>query len=436
MPEFRLIKTKLNTLNKIQFVLQEDTSEIIPELATASHDQYIKEVQLILDPDGCLVYPQSLYIMSKLRGRNAVKNTKTHEQAMLLYTRWLNLVGMSYTDLTEYEEEGAPWQFSTFLLENIRKVNPDGSTTEAAYSVNTARAYMGVVLNFYSWLINNRYLPLSKDKVVCSFFDVKTNSGQPQHDILAHTNSGRGHYVQTNSILRRFPRTESTSTDKKLKPMTVEDEAIFDQYVNRLEKPFPLMFWLAKATGLRAYELATFPAAKISEFAYEVLEKVQFHISPDNGCHTKFSKPRTIEIPVDIFSELEAYYYSNERMENLEKCELYHEPLFPSNKGRPYATNTLSKQFEKLRELIRTDHPYWYYREHDLRSTFATSWMKNESEKRVVSYDFLIDELADLMGHKNTSTTEKYVNYLNRRKSQLAVAKKKNNLIQGLQNNG
>jgi hypothetical protein len=42
-----------------------------------------------------------------------------------------------------------------------------------------------------------------------------------------------------------------------------------------------------------------------------------------------------------------------------------------------------------------------------------------------------MDELADLMGHNSTVTTEKYVKYLNRRKSQLAVAKKKNNRIQG-----
>ena len=44
----------------------------------------------------------------------------------------------------------------------------------------------------------------------------------------------------------------------------IYDESIFDQYVENLEKPFPLMFRLAKATGLRIYELATFPAAKIT----------------------------------------------------------------------------------------------------------------------------------------------------------------------------
>ncbi len=431
MSDFRLIKTEINTLSKIQFVVEDGTGEIVPQLITGDHKQYIREVQLLLDPDGYLVYPQSLYIMSKLRGEAKVKDTKTHEQAMLLFTRWLDLTGMAYTDLTEYEEEGVPWQFATFLLENIRKINPDGSASDGMYSINTARAYMGVVINFYGWLMYNRYMEISDDKVVCTFFNHTIKAKQPQHDMLAHIKSGSIH-IQMNSILKRFPKIESTPADKKLKPLSPGDESIFDQYVEKLEKPFPLMFRLAKTTGLRIYEIATFPATKINEIIYDSLEEVPFYISSDNGCHTKFDTPRTIEIPIDIFSELEAYYYSNERMEYLKKCELEHEPLFLSNKGKPYANNTLATHFGKLRNAIRADHPHWYYRVHDLRSTFATNWMETEKEKRrVSSYEFLMDELAELMGHKSTSSTEKYVKYLNRRKSQLAVAKRKNNLIQG-----
>ena len=430
MSDFRLVKTEINTLSKIQFVVEDGTGEIVPQLITGDHKQYIRAVQLLLDPDGCLVYPQSLYIMSKLRGEGRVKNTKTHEQAMLLFTRWLDLAGMIYTDLTEYEEEGAPWQFATFLLENIRKIKTDGSESDGMYSINTARAYMGVVINFYGWLMYNRYMEISDDKVVCTFFKHTIKAKQSQHDMLAHIKSGSID-IQMNSILKRFPKVESTPADKKLKPLSPDDESIFDQYVENLEKPFPLMFRLAKATGLRIYELATFPAAKINEIIYDKLEEASFLISADNGCHTKFSKPRTIEIPTDIFSELEAYYYSNERTKYLTKCVLEHEPLFLSNKGKPYADNTLATHFGKLRNAIRADHPHWYYRVHDLRSTFATNWMEAETAKRGVSrYEFLMDELADLMGHESTATTEKYVKYLNRRKSQLAVAKKKNNRIQ------
>jgi integrase len=357
MSDFRLIKTEINTLNKIEFVVEENTGEIVPQLITGDYKQYIRKVQLLLDPDGCLVYPQSLYIMSKLRGESSVKNTKTHEQAMLLFTRWLDLTGVLYTDLSEYEEEGAPWQFATFLLENIRKINPDGSESDGMYSINTARAYMGVVINFYGWLMYNRYMEISDDKVVCTFFNHSIKAKQSQHDMLAHTKSGSID-IQMNSILKRFPKIESTPADKKLKPLSPDDEFIFDLYVENLEKPFPLMFRLAKWTGLRIYELATFPGAKINEIIYDGLEDVQFHISPDNGCHTKFSKPRTIEIPTDIFSELEAYYYSNERMESLKKCELEHEPLFLSNKGKAYADNTLATHFGKLRKAIRDDHPH------------------------------------------------------------------------------
>ncbi len=73
----------------------------------------------------------------------------------------------------------------------------------------------------------------------------------------------------------------------------------------------------------------------------------------------------------------------------------------------------------------------WYYRIHDLRSTFATHWLWQESQKRSVGYDFLMDELAELMGHASTSTTEKYIKFMNQLDDQINMAKAKNRKING-----
>ena len=40
-----------------------------------------------------------------------------------------------------------------------------------------------------------------------------------------------------------------------------------------------------------------------------------------------------------------------------------------------------------------------------------------------------MDELAELMGHKDTSTTEKYIQFMNKFDEQLRVAQSKNNKI-------
>jgi len=105
--------------------------------------------------------------------------------------------------------------------------------------------------------------------------------------------------------------------------------------------------------------------------------------------------------------------------------------LFISNKGITYSTNTLEKHFNTLRQLIRIEHPAWYYRVHDLRSTFATNWLREQAAERDVSYDFLMDELTELMGHSDPSMTAKYVKFMNEEASQRSAAKRKNNKLNG-----
>jgi integrase len=62
----------------------------------------------------------------------------------------------------------------------------------------------------------------------------------------------------------------------------------------------------------------------------------------------------------------------------------------------------------------------------DLRSTFATHWLLREADSRMMIFDLLISELADLMGHNSTHTTQKYINFMNSVTAKLEFAKRKN----------
>ncbi|MGR6841581.1 tyrosine-type recombinase/integrase, partial [Aliivibrio wodanis] len=144
--------------------------------------------------------------------------------------------------------------------------------------------------------------------------------------------------------------------------------------------------------------------------------------------------------PIALYEELEVYKECNQRQKNLtrrkEQIDSQEELdttdyLFVSNKGRPYTENTLEVHFGVLKKRIRAIEPGWYYRIHDLRSTFATHWLWSESQKRQVAYDFLMDELKELMGHSSTSITEKYIKFINKLDDQLRVAISKNNKING-----
>ncbi|MDY7586788.1 site-specific integrase [Vibrio tarriae] len=446
--DFRLLEIEIDTLAKIK--LTEQINDNTGEVAiTASLDpsllkSRIKKTKIILSPEGAVVYPQSLYLVSKLRGEGKIQDTTTIAKALLMFTRFLYSThhtqlnedgneipaeNLTYKSLSRYEEEGAPWRFAEFLIENCRHRQSDG---DEALSLTTARTYMGAVIGFYKWMQKYGYLKNDDDHIVTHFSKgISLHCEYDQHDMLAHTKSNARREYEISNIMKMFPRSESTPAHKKLKPMLPEHLSLFNEYIDRLPKPFSLMFRLAVKTGTRIEELTHFPAHNIGEIDVSELDVVPIRLT-----ETKGNKPRTIEIPLYLYEELEQYKYNNQRALNKLKREQLTEPeivnyLFISNKGKPYSENTLEKHFYKLREMIQEVDPAWYYRVHDCRSTFATQWLLTESKLREVSYEFLIDELSELMGHASTKTTEKYIKFMNSYKSQINVAKYKNNKLNG-----
>lgn len=450
--DFWLLDIEVDTLAKLKITgkINEDTGEAVltPHLDQSNLEDHHKKTKIIIAPDGSVVYPQSLYLVSKLRGDGKVKDTNSIAKALLLFTRFLDSTHSSqededgneipaecltYKSLSKNEEEGAPWRFAEFLIENCRHRQSNG---DEALSVNTARTYMGAVIGFYKWMQKYGYLKNDNDHIVSHFTKgAYYETGNNQHDMLAHTRSGTKRVYEISNIMKIFPRSDSTPAHKKLKPMLQDHLELFDDHVERLPKPFPLMFKLLLNVGLRIEELTHFPAHDIGEVDYSDLDVVPLHITV-----TKGGKPRTVEVPIEIYEELERYKYSRQREKNLSKRQQVVESgqkldatdyLFISNKGKPYTENTLEKHFSALRKMVQEIEPTWYYRVHDCRSTFATHWLWNESQTRNVSYEFLMDELAELMGHTSTQTTEKYIKFMNKRESQLSAAKRKNNKLNG-----
>ncbi|RTR38929.1 site-specific integrase [Shewanella canadensis] len=448
--DYQLLSIEVDTLAKLQVSesINTDSGEVTysPYLSPSKLQSYSKKTDIIIAPDGSVVYPQSLYLVSKLRGKGAVKDTDSIAKGLLAYTRYLDSTHyprfdddgneipteyLTYKSLTKYEEEGAPWRFAEHLLANCRA--KQNSTGDEAYSLATARSYMGAVIGFYKWMYRHGYLKNDDEHVLTHFTTVEIYEGINQHDMLAHTQSGSKRVYEMSNIMKMFPKNDKTPADKKLKPMTFEQKALFNQHIDTLPKPISLMLRLCEESGLRVEEATHFPAHNIGNKDFSELDVVPVHIT-----RTKGSKPRIVEIPIELYEELEQYKESKQRQKHLVKrkelidskeevdCTDY---LFVSNKGRPYTENTVEVHFGVLRRLIQTIEPTWYYRVHDLRSTFATHWLWSESQKRHVAYDFLMDELAELMGHASTATTEKYIKFMNKFDEQLRVAKSKNNKI-------
>ncbi|MEH0672135.1 site-specific integrase [Vibrio owensii] len=450
--DYQLLSIEVDTLAKLQISTNIDTEsgevKHSPYLSPSNLESRLKKTDIIIAPDGTVVYPQSLYLVSKLRGEGKVKDTGSIAKGLLAFTRYLDSTHYSqidedgneippeyltYKTLSRYEEEGAPWQFAEFLLANCNNI--EGANGDEAFSLSTARSYMSAVIGFYKWMQKYGYIKNDDRNVVTHYTTGTVHQELNQHDMLAHTKPGSKRTYETSNIMKMFPKKENTPAHKKLKPMHPEHKALFNEHVNSLPKATGLIFQLCVEAGLRIDEAIHFPAHDIGKADYSDLDAVPVKIT-----RTKGSKERSVEIPIELYEELEIYKESNARLTNLNKRnELVQsgevldtvEYLFISNKGTPYSGNTLETHFSNLRKQIREVDSSWYYRIHDLRSTFATHWLWQESQKRAVGYDFLMDELAELMGHASTSTTEKYIKFMNKLDDQINMAKVKNRKING-----
>ncbi|CAH7023555.1 MutL protein [Vibrio coralliirubri] len=450
--DYRLLSIEVDTLAKLKISKSTNTESgevtYSPCLSPSNLKSRLKKTDIIIAPDGTIVYPQSLYLVFKLRGEAAVKDTGSIAKGLLAFTRYLDSTHhyqtdqygveiprehLTYKTLFKYEEEGSPWQFSEFLLANCNNI--EGANGDEAFSLSTARSYMSAVIGFYKWMQKYGYIKNDEQNVVTHYTTGTVHQELNQHDMLAHTKSSSERTYETSNIMRRFPKKENTPAHKKLKPMPPEHKALFNQHVTSLPKSTELIFRLCGEVGLRIDEAIHFPDHNIGKADYSDLDAVPIKIT-----HTKGSKERTIEIPIALYEELEIYKESHARLKNLNKRNgLVQsskvldtiEYLFLSNKGTPYSINTLETHFSNLRKQIREVDSFWYYRIHDLRSTFATHWLWNESKERDVGYDYLMGELALLMGHESTSTTEKYIKYMNKLGDQISMAKAKNRKING-----
>lgn len=446
--ENRKLKVVVNP--KTLVTVDEESGEIIAELQKSIKAK-TKLLTIIVDPHGKPLYPHNFYLNDLLKKGN--KNTTTAAQALLAFTRYITSIDLTYRSVTDDPEESPAWYFADYLLDTLTVADPVTGEYEDrnGYLLSTARTYIGEVINFYKWLHRENILPINdKHKSLDFKYVTITRNADHNHDLLSHIKGTKHQVAQTTSLMQRFPKNQSTPPWMKLKPLKPEDRKLFERFCDEQKgagEVKALMCRLAMLTGVRMQELVTLPEEKIVLPLDDI--PIPFTISPANGCETKFGKQRNIEIPYELMMELFEYKVSEAREENLRKAGIeldvndlqipierndddlvqvtkLHGRLFVSDKGKPYAKNTIQSFLSEARRHIRKAYPNWYYRPHDLRATFATYWLGEEATGRKVLFDYLMQELAVLMGHESTATTQKYIDFMSAKNVKIEHSAMKN----------
>ncbi|MEM5553092.1 site-specific integrase [Pseudoalteromonas neustonica] len=395
-------------------------------------------------PSGALVFPALIFMRSLASQTKDQKTLTTHAQALLLFYRWMRLNNRNIYDCFRDKENGVVYQFRDYLLENVKREVYDNNLKEViikgSYTASTCKAYVRTIIRFFSKLHHERIIQFSHDFVPFEFYFKRIPKKQQRshHDKLSHI---KDHYstvvVETTELTKPFGQVQPIPSHHKLEPMLEDQKQTFYEYLNVYDSGFEhpdeiknLMLYLATETGLRLEELVTFPASQIrlpSPGENTVSVKISELL---NGCLTKFNKERTIEVPSKLMDKLFQYLTSNARSNAIKGAAFRHNVLFvkPSD-GMPYATNTIQKHFEKLRGHIRIKNSDWYFTVHDMRATFATDWLYEQHTKRKVLFEILLDELKEIMGHEDTSSTEKYIKYMEDDQCWHEFSTRKNNYI-------
>ena len=393
-----------------------DSGEIEPHGVARSDKKPVDLYQLV-DTEGNLIYPQNLFLTYVARNR---QSASTISQGLLMFTRWLQVTNRSYRDIYADPEEGVAWKFAEFLVRSIRsKDNEEIATIE----VSTAKTYMRVIVNFYKWL-NREGILLWSNKMKPFDFTYKRvarSKNRSEIDMLSHTKRNSEIVVQSATVMNIFPKGSRTPPHRKLKPLPDDQLDILTSYINNKSYSLRerLMIQLGYSGGLRVEEVVSLNEGAV--YQPQLGEKeCKLSLLVTAGMDLKGDVSRTTIIPAALMSDLFDYKISSQRHFIINKLSANQDDgspletrLFLSvyTKTGAISKNTLQSYWSDLRSLIQIKHKDWYYKFHDLRSTFATNWLLTVTINGSLSVDFYFNELKSLLGHSESTDTMKYINF-------------------------
>lgn len=388
--------------------------EIEPYAPSRSKKKENKLPQIVTSL-GKLVYPQNLYLTVYARKTQSIA---TRAQALLMFTRWLDLTDKSYRDVFADPSDGVGCEFADFLVRCVIGDHEAG----LKLALSTAKTYMRFVVDFYKWM-NREGVLVWSDKVKPFEFTLKRipRKSNKNVDMLSHTKRNYEIVVQTTSVMNKFPRSAKVPPHKKLKPLPEYELEVLDTYINRVEFSVRnrLMIELAYKGGLRIKEVASLNEGAIYQPSLGEVE-CELALNTSNGVQTKNDLSRVTKIPASLMTLLYDYKISEGRQSivdslgTLSEGSQFEPRLFLSNRTllgsiRP---NTIQGIWSDLRSEIRLVHTTWYYKFHDLRATFATDFLLQKVRDSDLPLDFFFSELKSLMGHSESTDTMVYINFL------------------------
>ncbi|MEZ9916782.1 tyrosine-type recombinase/integrase [Vibrio breoganii] len=382
----------------------------------------------LFNGDGSFNHEANSYLFYQKAVKDA-KDLNPCAQALYAYYQFLEDENLAWDTFPPVKRLKPTYLFRSHLLKQIKKSN-------LAHS--TASVRMNQIANYYKWLMHDGYLKIRNEKEApfkMEFVSIQS-TGMLTHVSPTFT-------VETSDLRIKVPKDADSSNIRPLTPLSQDDLSILTSYLPFASEELRLQVLISIDAGLRIQEIATLTldALDIAKPLAESEHRYEITVSPHlNGVQTKYGKERTIEVSKTLLNELVAYRTSNRRLKRanklsakLDKLEkstkglshkmvetfefcLNHEPLFISEQGNPVSAKSIAARWSELRKKIKQAHPTFEHRFHDYRSTYGTYRLNDLLEAGLPVVESM-ELLMAWMGHKNESTTWKYLRYLKRKEA-------------------
>lgn len=311
---------------------------------------------------------------------------------------WQEVLAVADSDKAKY---WLPvYRFRKYLIQRIER-NEIGR--------DTANLYMNHIRQFYEWAFRQRRIEKIPFEYKTKVIKKKRKDGDIDFLFNMSYAEDRGIVVTTTDLLIPKKYKQKIFNSNELSPyIRSELELLYSSH--ELTKPTSkLWVELAHLCGLRADEVANFPASKVKGTDLDMSEL--FHVEIKG----KYDKYRTIMVSRQLMVRLWEHSNSPERQHRLAKWQFEHgdtsnAPLFLNRSGKPILAASIGNVITKVRAELKERGDTLDRDFHDLRSTFATN-LARFMLKKDLPLGFIQYKLMQLLGHSNFSTTQKYLNF-------------------------
>jgi integrase len=381
---------------------------------------------LVMQADGAPWDEANSWILHSLEGQYDFEMSTYRGKAddLQYFRNYVDCHGINWTDFPDLKPKRPTYRYKGFLRIELET---------GAMEWSTAKRRMLTVVNFYRWLLLNKFLtpdnPPWEEKAVfipiANKYDRKTFVKTTTTD------------VNIKSATADNPYDECIADGGKLRPLPAQEQAwLLDALGHLGNTEQTLIHILALSTGARIQTLLTI--RKLHGLRDYGKGDAQLLCGPGTGIDTKNDRRFTIQIPGWLISSLRTYTLSERatnRRRNAPGGDIDSQYLFLSERSSPMYE---AKQNQGLRggkkvrhvkngQAVRaymTDYviPYinsrhdseFKYKFHDLRATFGMN-LVDELTPRMnageLNYTQVLNAVMTRLAHQSPTTTERYLKY-------------------------